>query len=64
MQQKIKKQVVKPAKHYDNIPSKIKQEVGSYSLTHGTKAAIDRFSKIYTKYSLKGTTVNEWKERC
>ena len=64
VQQEIKKQVAKPAKHYDNIPSKIKREIGSYALIHGTKAAIDRFSKVYTKYSLKRTTVYGWKERC
>ena len=33
-----------------------------YALIHGTKSAIDRFS--YTKYSLKRTTVNGWKESC
>ena len=59
VQQEIKKQVAKPAKHYDNIPSKIKQEIGSYALIHGTKAAIDRFPKVYTKYSLKRTTVGK-----
>ena len=64
LQQEIKKQIAKPAKHYNNIPSKIKQEIGSYALIHGTKAAIGRFSKVYTKYSLKRTTVNGWKERC
>ena len=64
VQQEMKKQVAKPAKHCDNILSKIKQEIGSYALIHGTKAAIDRFSKVYTKYSLKRTTVNGWKERC
>ena len=63
-QQEIKKQVAKPVKHYDNIPSKIKQETGSYDLIHGTKAAIDRFSKVCTKYSIKGTAVNGWKEKC
>ena len=62
--QESKKQVAKPAKHYNNIPSKINQEIGSYALIHGTKAAIDRFSKVYTKCSLKRTTVNEWKESC
>ena len=64
VQQEIKKQVAKPAKHYDNIPSKIKQEIGSYALIHETKAAIDHFSKLYGKYSLKRTTVIGWKERC
>ena len=63
VQQEIKEQVAKPAKHYDNIPPKIKQEIGSYALIHGTKAAIDRFSKVYTKYSLRRTTTNGWKER-
>ena len=46
------------AKQYDNIPSKIKIGIGSYALFHETKAAIDRFSKVYTKYSLKRTTVS------
>ena len=64
VQQEIKKQVAKPTKHYDNVTSKIKQEIGSYALIHGTKAAIDRFSKDYTNYSLKRTMVNGWKERC
>ena len=36
VQGEIKKQVAKPAKHYDNIPSNIKQEIGSYALIHGT----------------------------
>ena len=36
VQDEIKKQVAKPAKHYDNIPSKMKQEIGSYALIHGT----------------------------
>ena len=40
------------------------QEIGSYALIHRAKAAIDRFSIVHTKYSLKGTTVNGWKERC
>ena len=64
IQQEIKKQVAKPAKHCDNIPSKMKLGIGSYALIHGTKAAIDRFSKVCAKYSHKRTTVNEWKERC
>ena len=64
VQQEIKKQVAKPAKYYDNIPSKIKQEIGRYALIHGIKAAIDHFSKAYTKYLLKRTMVNGWKERC
>ena len=50
VQQEIKKEVSKPAKHCNNIPSKIKQEIGSYALINRTKAAIDRFSKVYTKH--------------
>ena len=43
-QEEVKKQVPKPAKHYDNIPSKLKQEIWIYALIHGTKAGIDCFS--------------------
>ena len=64
IQQEIKKQVAKPTKHYANILSKVKQNIGSYALIHGTKAAINHFSKVYAKYSLNRTTVNRWKERC
>ena len=63
VQQQIKKQAAKPAEHYGNIPSKIKGEIGSYALIHWTKAAIDCFSKVYTKYSPKRTMVNGSKER-
>ena len=48
--------------HYGNIPLKIKQEIGNYTAIYGTKAVIDRFSKIYANFSLKRTTVNAWKE--
>ena len=34
---KSRNKFAKPAKHFDNIPSKIKQEIGSYALIHGTK---------------------------
>ena len=56
--------MAKPAKHCNNIPSKIIQEIGSYTLIHGAKPAVDRFPKVYIKYSFKRTTVNGWKERC
>ena len=49
--------------HCENIPLKIKQKIGNYAASHGTKAAIGRFSKIYAKFSLKRTTVNAWKEK-
>ena len=64
VQQKIKKQVANPGKLDDNIPSKIKQEIGSYTLIHGTKVTIYLFRKVYTKHSPKRATVNGWKERC
>ena len=41
LQQEIKKQAAKSAKLYDNIPWKIKSEIRSYALIHGTKEAID-----------------------
>ena len=63
VQREIKNETAKHAKHYDNIQSKIKQETGSYALIYGTKATIDRFTKVYTKYSLKRTTINRSKER-
>ena len=58
VQQEIKKQAAKSTKHYDNIPLIINQEIGSYALIHGTKGALDRFSGVYTKYSLKRTAAN------
>ena len=64
VEQEVKRQVAKSTVKYSNIPSKIKVEIGRYALIHGTKSAIDRFSKVYTKYSLKRTTVNGWKESC
>ena len=64
VEKEVKKQVEKSTVKYSNVISKIKEEIGSYALIHGTKSAIDRFSKVYTKYSLKRTTVNGWKESC
>ena len=64
VEQEVKKQVAKSTVKYNNVPSKIKEEIGRYAIIHGTKSVIDRFSKVYTKYSLKRTTVNGWKESC
>ena len=64
VEQEVKKQVAKSTVKYSNVPSKIKEEIGRYALIHGTKSAIDRFPKVFTKYSLKRTTVNGWKESC
>ena len=51
VEQEVKKQVAKSTVKYSNVPSKIKEEIGRYALIHGTKSAIDRFSRVYTKYS-------------
>ena len=64
VEQEVKKQDAKSTVKYSNVPSKIKEEIGRYALIHGTKSDIDHFSKVYTKYSLKRTTVNGWKESC
>ena len=40
---------------------KIKIEVGTYALIHGTKTALKRFSKIYPKYTFLRTSINNWK---
>ena len=53
VQAEVKKQVAKS--RYENIPFKIKQEIGNYATIHGTKAAIDHFFKIYAEFSLKKT---------
>ena len=37
----------------EHIPLKIKQEIGNYAANHGTKAAIDRSSKVYAKINSK-----------
>ena len=33
-----------------NVPKKTKTEDGTYALIHGTKAALERFNKIYLKF--------------
>ena len=44
-----------------NVPEKIKTEVGTYALIHGTKAALERFNKIYPKYTFLRTSIDNWK---
>ena len=48
--------------HYENIPLKIMQDTENYDVIYETNVAIDRFSKIYAKFSLKRTIINTWKE--
>ena len=35
--------------------------VGRFAMSNSSKAVIDRFSKLYCKYSFKSTSVNTWK---
>ena len=57
----VKKESAKIPK-YQNIPEKLRKEVGRYALIYGTKAVVDKYSKIYPKYNLKCTSVNTWKK--
>ena len=59
----VKKESDKRQKH-QNVPEKVRKEVGRYALIHGTKPAVDKYSKIYPKYYLKHTFVNTWKAKC
>ena len=46
VQQEIKKQVAKLAKHYDNIPSKLKLDIGSLPSSMGLKQILIVFQKF------------------
>ena len=46
-----------------NIPSRIKEEVGKYTHTYGTQAAIKRFKSRYPHYTFLRTTINNWKRK-
>ena len=48
---------------YQNVPCKVSKEVGRYALIHGTKAAVDKYPKIYPIYYLKRASVNKWKTK-
>lgn len=58
--QQVKKQALQ-RKTYQNVPEKVKIEVGRFAAANGTKEAIKRYSKIYPKYNFKRTSVNSWK---
>ena len=60
---KVKKESAKRQK-YQNVTEKVRKEVRRYALIHGTKAAVDKYSKIFPKYDLKCTSVNTWKTKC
>ena len=61
--EEVKKESAKRQK-YQNVPQKVRREVGRYVLIHGTKAAVDKYSKIYPKYDVKRTSVNICKTKC
>ena len=48
---------------YNNVPEKIKIKVGEYAFIHGTKAAIDYFTKLYPHHNFVRTSVNNWKKK-
>ena len=56
-------QVNKIARKDQNVTEKIKTEVGTYALIHGTKTALERFNKIYPKYTFPRTSIKDWKFR-
>ena len=49
-------------KHYNKIvPETIRKEAGKYALLHGTNATVQRFNKVYPKYTFVRTTIYNWK---
>ena len=44
--------------NYQNVPENVGREAGRFAWVNGTKAAINRYSRIYPKYGLKRTSVN------
>ena len=55
--EEVKKESTKRQKYQNVPPEKVRKEVGRYALIHGTKAAIDKYSKIYPKHKIKRTSV-------
>ena len=45
--------------HYENVPLKIKQEIGNDATIHVTKAIIESNKR----FSTKGTTIDTWEKR-
>ena len=50
-------------KYQIDLPSKVIDEVGKYARRYGTQAAIAPFRGKYQQYTLKRTTVNNWKRK-
>ena len=61
VENEMKKLTQVKKKRITNVPEKIETEVGTYALNHGTKAALERFNKIYPKYTFLRTSINNWK---
>ena len=56
------KHASRPRKNYNkNIPDKMKVKISEYAILHGTKAALEHFSKIHPKFKCVRTSVNNWK---
>ena len=51
----------KEKKYQIDLPSKVKDEVGKYAHRYGTQVATAHFRGKYQQYTLKRTTVNNWK---
>ena len=45
------------------MPSKVRDEIGKYAHGYETQAAIAHFCGKYKQYTLKRTTVNNWKRK-
>ena len=51
------------AEHYSNIPEHLGEEAVRYVLLIGTKAAMQKFSKLHPKFLLKRLSINSWKAK-
>ena len=57
----IKKSTQVQQKSMIDVSEKIKTEVGTFALIHGTKVALERFKKTYPKYTFLRTSISNWK---
>ena len=61
VENEIKKSTQVKKTRITNVPENIKTEVGTCALIQGTKAALERFIKIYPKYTFLRTSISNWK---
>ena len=53
-----------PRKHWNtNILESINLEVGNYAKVYGTKAALDKFQKKYSRHTFLRSSINNWKRK-